>query len=72
MFSNLKKLNKNDIIYITDLNNVRLEYIVYDKFIVKENNLECITNTSNTEITLITCNDIDNSKRIIIKAKVKS
>lgn len=72
MFSNLKKLDKNDVIYITDLNNVKLEYIVYDKFIVKENNLTCINNTSNTEITLITCNDVDNSKRIIIKAKVKS
>lgn len=72
MFSNLRKLDKNDVIYITDLNNVRLEYIVYDKFTVKENNLECTKNTSNTEVTLITCNDIDNSKRIIIKAKVKS
>ena len=71
MFSKLYKLNKNDSIYITDLNNVKLEYIVYDKLKVKENNLSCITNTSDIQLTLITCNDNNNSERIVIKAKVK-
>jgi len=71
MFSNLYKLNINDSIFITDLNNTRLEYIVYDKFKVKENNLECIKNTDNIQVTLITCNDNNNSERIVIKTKVK-
>lgn len=71
MFSKLYKLDINDLIYITDLNNTRLEYIVYDKFKVKENNLQCTANSDNIEITLITCNDNNNSERIVVKAKVK-
>lgn len=71
MFSKLFQLNIGDSIFITDLNNVKLEYIIYDKFKVKENNLECINDTNNIEITLITCNDNNNSERIIVKAKMK-
>lgn len=71
MFSKLYKLNINDSIFITDLNNVRLEYIIYEKFKVKENNLDCTKNTLDTQITLITCNDSNNKERIVIKAKVK-
>ena len=71
MFSKLNKLNTNDSIFITDLNNTRLEYVIYQKSEIKQNNLEGIKNTSSTEITLITCNSIDNSERIMIKAKVK-
>ena len=71
MFSKLYKLNINDSIYITDLNNVKLEYVIYKKFKVKENNLDCIANTSNIEVTLITCNERNNSERIVVKAKVK-
>ena len=71
MFSKLHMLDINDSIYITDLNNTKLEYIIYDKFKVKENNLDCTSDSKNTEITLITCNDNNNSERIVIKAKVK-
>lgn len=71
MFSNLYKLNINDSIFITDLNNVRLEYIIYEKFKVKENDLDCIKNTSDTQVTLITCKDTNNKERIVVKAKVK-
>ena len=71
MFSKLDKLNIGDNIYITDLNNTKLEYVIYNKFKVKENNLRCIESSNNIEITLITCNDNNNSERIVIKAKVK-
>jgi len=71
MFSNLNKLNINDSIYITDLNNTKLEYIVYDKFKIKQNNLDCTLDRNIVEITLITCNNTNNSFRTIIKAKVK-
>lgn len=71
MFSKLYMLDINDSIYITDLNSAKLEYIVYDKFKVKENNLQCTANSKNIEITLITCNNNNNSERIVIKAKVK-
>lgn len=71
MFSKLYKLNTNDSIYITDLNNTKLEYVVYEKFKVKQNNLACTANTADTQITLVTCNEQNNKERIIIKAKVK-
>lgn len=71
MFSKLSKLNIGDSIYITDLNNSRLEYIIYSKFKVKQNNLNCTEDTNNVEITLITCNESNNSERIVVKAKVK-
>lgn len=71
MFSKLYNLNIGDSIFITDLNNLRLEYIVYEKYTVKENNLACMNNTDNTQVTLITCNDNNNKERIVIKAKVK-
>ena len=71
MFSNLYKLNIGDSIFITDLNNVRLEYTIFEKYIVKENNLNCTNNTFDTQITLITCNNLNNSERTVIKAKMK-
>lgn len=71
MFSRLNKLDIGDSIYITDLNNSRIEYIIYNKYRVKQSNLNCTENTNNVEITLITCNSNNNSERIVIKAKVK-
>lgn len=71
MFSKLHKLNIGDSIFITDLNNVKLEYIIYDKFKVKQNNLECTKSSNNVEVTLITCNDNNNKERVVIKAKMK-
>lgn len=71
MFSKLDNLKINDSIYITDLNNTRLEYIIYDKFIVEENNLDCTQDSKEIEVTLITCYNLDNSKRLVIKAKMK-
>lgn len=71
MFSRIDELNIHDSIFISDLNKNKLEYVVYDKYITKENDLSCITETNNIEITLITCNKNNNSKRVVIKAKVK-
>lgn len=70
-FSNLHKLNIGDFFYITDLNTTELKYTIYEKFVVKENNLNCIENTNDIEVTLITCYNNDNSKRLIIKAKME-
>lgn len=71
MFSKLHQLKRNDSIYITDLNNVRLEYKVYDILKVKENNLDCTTNTPDKQLTLITCDRHNNKERTVVKAKVK-
>ncbi len=71
MFSKLNKLDTGDSIYITDLNNVKKEYKIYKKTEIDANNLEEIKNTNYPEITLITCNSTNNSKRIVLKAKMK-
>lgn len=71
MFSNLYKLNIGDFFYITDLNNTKLKYVIYKKFVVKANNCNCLQDSNNVEATLITCHNNDNSKRLIIKAKME-
>ncbi len=71
MFSKLDKLNKNDSVFISDLNKNKLEYIVYDKYTTNEKDISCTKKTSNIEVTLITCNSNNNNKRIVIKAKMK-
>ena len=71
MFSKLHKLSIGDSLYITDLNNTKLKYIIYQKFIVEENNLNCLKNSNNVEVTLITCYNNNNSKRLILKAKME-
>ena len=71
MFSKLDKLNKNDSVFISDLNKNKLEYIVDDKYTTNEKDISCTKKTSNIEVTLITCNSNNNNKRIVIKAKMK-
>lgn len=71
MFSKLHKLNIGDSFYITDLNNTELKYTIYDKYVVEENNLECLKNSNAVEVTLITCYNLNNSKRLVIKAKTE-
>ena len=70
-FSNLKEIQINDIIKIQDLNGSKVNYIVYDKYDINSNELSCTNQDTNNkrEITLITCNSFNNSKRIVIKAK---
>ena len=71
MFSKLNLLKKGDSIFITDLNNTKLEYIVYSKEKTKENDTSCLADTNKPEITLITCNDSNNKERIVLKAKAR-
>lgn len=72
-FSRLNNLNLNDIIDIYDSIGSKTTYYVYDKYITDSSYLECINQNTNQqkEITLVTCNKPDNSKRIIVKAKEK-
>ena len=50
-----------------------LEYIIYDKYEVSQNDLSCTNQTTNgkIEITLITCNNIKGN-RLIFKCKEKT
>ena len=69
-FSDNKKINVGDKIYITDLSGKRLAYTVYDKFEAAENDSEYMTRDTQgaTEISLTTCTD-DSKARLIILAR---
>lgn len=69
-FSNNKKLNVGDKIYITDSTGKRLPYTIYDKFEAAENESDYITRDTQgaIEISLTTCTD-DSKARLIILAK---
>lgn len=69
-FSKIYKLNNDDIISIYDLSGRKIDYYVYDKYEVEFNNLDCTNQDTNgyREITLITCNNLQDTKRIIVKA----
>lgn len=69
-FSNNKKLNIGDKIYITDLTGKRLSYTIYEKFEAEENYSDYMVRDTKgaIEISLSTCTD-DSKKRLIIFAK---
>lgn len=69
-FSNNKKLNIGDKIYITDSSGRRVAYTIYNKYEAAENESDYITRDTQgaTEISLTTCTD-DSKARIIILAK---
>ena len=69
-FSNNKRLENGDVIYITDNTGRRITYEVYRKYETSTSDSEYMNRDTNgaREITLYTCND-DSSKRIIILAK---
>ncbi len=72
-FSNNKKLNVGDKIYITDSTGKRLSYTIYDKREVAENESDYITRDTQgaIEISLTTCTD-DSKARTIILARADS
>ena len=69
-FSNNKKLNIGDKIYITDLTGTRLSYTIYNKYEAEENESDYMTRDTQgaKEISLSTCTD-DGKNRLIIWAK---
>lgn len=71
-FSNNKRLNIGDTIYVTDNSKNRLTYKIYDKFETTPEDASFYSRDTAgiPEITLSTCND-DSSKRLIIFAKAE-
>lgn len=69
MFGNLKKIEINDTITITNMYGQKVEYIVYDIYKVFPNEVECLSQETygNREVTLITCTT-GAIKRLVIKA----
>ena len=70
MFNNVYKLKEGDTLYLTDNENGKIEYEIYDIYKVKPQNTKCLSQQTNgkREITLITCNS-SGSYRIIVKAR---
>ena len=71
MFSKLKNLEINDSFFISDTNKRKKEYLIYSKKIVPENDNLSTKNSDSPEVTLITCQNNNNKKRLVIKAKMK-
>ena len=71
-FSNNKKLNIGDTIYITDNSKNRLTYKIYDKFETTPEDASFYSRDTGgvPEVTLTTCND-DSSRRLIIFARAE-
>ena len=69
MFKDLKKLEKEDKIYVTDIYNNKVTYVVYDIYKVFPKEVECLSQETDGErkVTLITCTK-GAVKRLIIKA----
>ncbi len=70
-FSRLKKLNIGDTIYIYDLLGNKVSYEVYKNYETDFNDLSCTSQDTNgkIEITLVTCNNIKNKRRIVKASK---
>lgn len=68
-FSNLHKLEKNDIVELTDIYGNKITYKVYDKYEVNQDDFSCLDQNTNgnIELTLITCIKYQKSKRLIVK-----
>ena len=69
-FSNNKKLNEGDVIYLTDTSGKRVKYVIYKKYQTDSNDFSYATRTTNgkREISVSTCTD-DSSARLILWAK---
>lgn len=69
MFGNLKKLEINDKIILTNMYGQKVEYIVYEIYKVYPKEVECLNQETqgNREVTLITCTP-GAIKRLIVKA----
>ena len=72
MFYNLRDLEIGDMMYLSDNEVGRLEYEIYDIYMVEPEDVSCLSQETEgrREITLITCTN-DSKKRIIVKAKEK-
>lgn len=66
-FSRLKELKIGDTISIYDLSGKKTDYIVYNSYETDYDDLSCMSQDTNEkkEVTLVTCNNIKNKRRII-------
>ncbi|MBR3153315.1 MAG: sortase [Clostridia bacterium] len=72
-FSKVPELSNGSEIEIVDTTGRKVKYIVYDKFVVSDEENECTSQRTNgkREVTLITCTN-DSRNRVIVKAREKA
>ncbi len=70
MFGKTKKLEKGDIVELTDLTGTTIQYSIYDIFVTDPNDVSILLPKDEKvrEVTLITCTN-GNKERLILKAK---
>lgn len=70
MFGKTKKLQKEDIVELTDLKGQTIQYSIYDIFVTDPNDVSILLPKDELvrEVTLITCTN-GNKQRLILKAK---
>ena len=70
MFVKTKKLQKDDIVELTDLKGQTIKYSIYDIFVTDPNDVNILLPKDELirEVTLITCTN-GNKQRLILKAK---
>ena len=71
-FGNLEELEKGDTIFVLSSKGSAQMYKVYDTYIVDERDMSCTSQETNgkIELTLITCDNNDNKKRLVVKCRV--
>ena len=72
MFGKLSGAAIGDEITLTDLNNNKVTYVVYNRYIVEPTDVSCTSQLTNgqREITLITCTNYG-KQRLVVKAREK-
>lgn len=71
-FGNLKKLEKGDNLFLISSKGNAEMYKVYDIYIVDETDMSCTSQETKgkIELTLITCDNDNNKKRLVVKCRV--
>lgn len=70
MFAKIKNLKVGDNVEITNIYGNKYIYKVYESFYVDPSEVEVLKNTSESIVTMITCNNTS-SKRLIVRAKLQ-
>ena len=70
MFGKLSLMKIGDKVYLQDMSGKKVEYQIYDRFVVYPENVECTSQVTNglKEMTLITCTN-GGKQRLILKCR---
>lgn len=66
-FTNIDKLNKNDVIYLF-YKNVKYKYIVSKSYLISGNDMSVLNEEKQKGLLLITCYEDNNKKRLVVQS----